>query len=204
MIYVANPSTAKVRAAMSSGQIACMTTPRQGNRVPDGAWWAADNGVYGRGFPGDTAWWEWLASRSWPSELCLFATAPDVVGNAAATLRRSAKWLPMIRSLGYPAALVAQNGLENLEVPWGEFDVLFIGGSTEWKLGPYARALVAEAKRRGKQVHMGRVNSSRRFAYAGLIGCDTVDGTYIAFGPDVNLGNVLTWQSQLPLIVESA
>jgi hypothetical protein len=44
-------------------------------------------------------------------------------------------------------------------------------------LGPHAAALVAEAKRRGKYDHMGRVNSARRAAYAASIGCDSIDGT---------------------------
>ena len=30
---------------------------------------------------------------------------------------------------------------------------------------------------RGKWVHMGRVNSTRRIRYAASIGCDSVDGT---------------------------
>jgi hypothetical protein len=106
---------------------------------------------------------------------------------------RSLPWLPKIRALGYPAAFVAQDGLEALTVPWDEFDVLFIGGSTEWKLGRHARALVAEAKWRGKHVHMGRVNSRSRYRYAEHIGCDSVDGTYLTFGPDVLLPNVLSW-----------
>ena len=55
------------------------------------------------------------------------------------------------------------------------------------------KAKTAEAKRRGKQVHMGRVNSARRYRYAEAIGCDSADGTYIAFGPDVNLPKVLAW-----------
>ena len=74
-----------------------------------------------------------------------------------------------------------------------DFDVLFIGGSTAWKLGPHARQLVGEAKARGKRVHMGRVNSGRRYRYAHAIGCDTVDGTYLTFGPDKNLPAVLAW-----------
>jgi hypothetical protein len=59
----------------------------------------------------------------------------------------------------------------------GATDALFIGASTEWKLGPSAEALVAQAKDRGKWVHMGRVNSHRRIRYAASIGCDSVDGT---------------------------
>jgi hypothetical protein len=40
---------------------------------------------------------------------------------------------------------------------------------------------------------MGRVNSLRRLRYAADIGCDSVDGTYLAFGPDQNLPTLLTW-----------
>ena len=51
----------------------------------------------------------------------------------------------------------------------------------------------AEAKRRGKHVHMGRVNSLTRLRYADHIGCDSADGTYLVFGPDVNLPKLLDW-----------
>ena len=40
-----------------------------------------------------------------------------------------------------------------------------------------ASAIVAEARARNVWVHMGRVNSLRRLAYAASIGCDSVDGT---------------------------
>lgn len=171
-----------------------IATPKQGNRLPDGVAWIADNGCFGKGYPGDDAWLAWLgAYTAEERSRCLFAVAPDVVGDAAATLARSMPWLPKIRALGYPAALVAQNGLEDLGVPWEAFDALFIGGDTAWKLGPHARHLVAEARLRGKWVHMGRVNSERRLRYADAIGCDSVDGTYLAFGPDLNLPNVLAW-----------
>ena len=176
---------------MRRGHLGYIDTPAQGNARPGGVAWCADNGCFGRGYPGDEAWLAWLSSMD-PAG-CAFATAPDVVGDAAATLERSAPWLPRIRALGYPAALVAQDGLEELPVPWDDFDVLFIGGSTDWKLGPHARALTAEAKRRGKWVHMGRVNSRRRYEYARRIGCDSVDGTYLTFGPDTNLPKLLSW-----------
>lgn len=171
-----------------------IATPDQGNVLPDGVVWCADNGCYGKGYPGDDAWLAWLGSYTLlQRSRCLFATAPDVVGDAVATLARSVPFLPQIRALGYPAALVAQNGLENLTVPWDKFDVLFIGGNTEWKLGAAARFLVAEAKARGKHVHMGRVNSQMRLAYADAIGCDSTDGTYLTFGPDLNLPKVKGW-----------
>ena len=192
MRYFANPSTPKVREAMSAGLLDCIDTPKQGNKVPEGARWCADNGCFGKGYPGDDKWWAWLEKHT-ARELCDFAVAPDVVADATATLERSTPWLSRIRGLGIPAAFVAQDGAETVGVPWDEFDVLFIGGSTEWKLGGHARTLVAEAKHRGKGVHMGRVNSRRRLNYADAIGCDSADGTYLAFGPDINLPHVLGW-----------
>lgn len=207
MLYFANPSTPTVREAMTVGHISMIATPKQGNRLPAGVAWCADNGCFGKGYPGDDVWLGWLDSYT-PEERsrCLFATAPDVVGDAAETLTRSAPWLPRIRALGYRAAFVAQDGLEFLSVPWDSFDVLFLGGvrqfhysrraglvATEWKTGPHARQLAREAKRRGKWVHMGRANSEKRIRYAEAIGCDSADGTYLAFGPDVNLPNVLAW-----------
>jgi hypothetical protein len=178
---------------MQDRRIGYIDTPAQGNKRPAGVVWCADNGCFGKGYPGDEKWLGWLTKNAYAAADCLFATAPDVVGDAAATLERSAPWLPAIRALGYPAALVAQDGLEDLDVPWDSFDVLFIGGSTEWKLGPAARHLVTEAKRHGKKIHMGRVNSERRYRYAQAIGCDTADGTYLTFGPDLNLPAVLAW-----------
>lgn len=201
MLYLATPSGPRVRDAMTAGLIGCMTTPAQRQRPPVGAWWAADNGVFGKGYPGDDAWWAWL--RAWTTtndaERCLFAVAPDVVGDAAATLQRSIEWLPRIGELGVPSALVAQDGLERLPIPWDSFEVLFVGGSTEWKLSADAAALVGEARARGKRTHMGRVNSWRRWQVADAFGCDSCDGTYLAFGPDLLLPDVLGWSSQAAL-----
>ena len=195
MLYFANPCTPKVQAAMLDGLLGYIDTPAQGNARPDGVVWCADNGCFGKGYPGSGAWWEWLERNAPAADSCAFATAPDVVGDAAATLALSLPWLPKIRALGYPAALVAQDGLEALPVPWDAFDVLFVGGSTEWKLGRHARRLIREARARGKWVHMGRVNSARRYRYADHIGCDSADGTYLTFGPDVNLPRLLSWSS---------
>jgi hypothetical protein len=179
---------------MASGLLSMIATPAQGNPVPDGVEWCADNGCFGKGYPGDDKWLAWLGSYT-PEQIsrCRFATAPDVVGDAAATLARSLPFLPQIRALGYPAAFVAQDGIENTGVPWDEFDALFIGGSTEWKLGPHVPPLVTEAKRRGKWVHMGRVNSQKRLEYAQHIGCDSADGTRLIFSPTKNLADVLSW-----------
>lgn len=192
-MFLANPcGSEKVTDAMQSGVIGFVDTPRQGNRRPEGVTWVADNGAFSDKFV-EADWWRFLVANANAADSCLFAVAPDVVADAQATLDRSRPWMPKIRALGYPVAFVAQDGLEDLAVPWDEFDVLFIGGSTEWKLGPHARVLAAQAKVRGKGLHMGRVNSERRFKYAAAIGCDTVDGTFLTFGPDTNLPKVVAW-----------
>lgn len=192
MRYFGNPSSELVRAAMMAGLVDQIDTPTQNNLLP-GVVWCADNACFGSSYPGDDAWFAWLTRRAVHADRCVFATAPDVVGDATATLARSRPWLPRIRALGYRAALVAQDGLEDLDVPWDAFDVLFIGGTTAWKLGGAARRLVGEAKTRGKWVHMGRVNSAKRFRYAEAIGCDSADGTTLAQYPDATLPNVLSW-----------
>lgn len=192
-LYLANPSGGAVLRAMEDGVIGFIDTPKQGNLRPPGVTWCADNGCFGKGYPGDEGWLRWLAKHQADAGTCLFATAPDVVGDAEATLRRSRPFLPRIRALGYKAALVGQDGLEDLAVPWDEFDAFFIGGSTEWKLGPAAADLAAQARERGKWVHMGRVNSRKRYRYARSIGCHSVDGTFLVFGPTVNLPKLLGW-----------
>lgn len=181
---------------MEQGLIGFIDTPAQRIPRPAGVTWCADNGCFGKGYPGDEKWLAWLQRHAGDAARCTFATAPDVVADAAATLERSAPFLPQIRAAGYPAALVAQDGLEDLTVPWDSFDVLFVGGSTEWKLGPHARALVAEARARGKGTHMGRVNTRKRYRYASYIGCDSADGTHLAFEPTKGLQEILAWSRE--------
>jgi hypothetical protein len=197
MRYFASASSPATITAMQAGLLGAMETPKSGSKYASaGVDWAADTGCFSRGYPGDMTWWRWLANH-YDRDRCAFATAPDVVGNARVTLRRSAPWLPRIRELGIPAALVAQDGLEDLEVPWDTFDVLFLGGSTGWKLARHARALTVEAKSRGKSVHMGRVNTRRRLWIAHNFGCDSADGTMLAYGPDKNLPLLLKWLREI-------
>jgi hypothetical protein len=105
----------------------------------------------------------------------------EAIANAHETARHFERWWTGPTRRGLPIALVAQDGLEHMErwltLAWPRIDALFIGGTTTWKLGPAARALVREAQRHGLWVHMGRVNSLKRISYAAEIGCDSIDGT---------------------------
>lgn len=143
-----------------------------------GIWWAMDNSAF-VGFNA-TKFNALLHKYREYQSLCLWAVAPDVVGNATATRSQFDLWQPIIAGFGYKVAFVAQNGIEHTEIPWPKFSCLFIGGDTAFKLGTQVVALIREAKAQGKWVHMGRVNSKKRVHYALTIGCDSVDGTGMA------------------------
>jgi hypothetical protein len=77
-----------------------MVIPRMGQRPPEGQPWAADNGRFSAPQDyTDEKYLAWLAKM--PAESCLFATAPDVVGDAAATLALSEPMFDRIRAAGY-------------------------------------------------------------------------------------------------------
>lgn len=180
--------------------VGIMFQPGMGNR-PDltGTAWSLDNGCYaasqrGEAFDGD-AFMRLLSLDYWHRHgaTCRFVVAPDVVGDAAGTLRLAEHWLPRLGATGFPVAFVGQDGLDHKQVPWEGFAVFFLGGSTAWKLGADARYICAEARARGKRVHMGRVNSLRRMTRGAFMGCHTWDGTYLAYGPKVNSPRLAEW-----------
>jgi hypothetical protein len=158
--------------------------------------WACDNGCFGRfnrrAFEamlrdfGDMA--EWIVM-------------PDIVCNAHGTLTLWYGYLGVYEDGEgtTPWALVAQNGM--MDCDWefflGQCDALFIGGDDAYKEGREAAALALLARRRGKKVHMGRVNSFRRFQIAHRMGCDTVDGTGFSKFPDTNIVKALDWLERL-------
>lgn len=143
-----------------------------------GCSWAADNDCF-QGL--DESAFVAMMDRLAGLPGCLFVVCPDVVGEQGLTDLSFEEWAPQIQMRGLPVAYVVQeDGCEyEPRFPgWGAFDALFIGcAGDEEKLGPRVRELVAEAKRRGRWVHMGRVNSAKRIAYAREIGCDSIDGT---------------------------
>jgi hypothetical protein len=192
-LFLATSNSPAIRDAIRSGAIGRLCTPQGGSPPIEGTW-GADSGCYtlGERFSLDK-YLLWLDRMAPYRERCLFAPAPDVVGDHAATLIRSMPVLPEIRKRGYPAALVLQDGCTPDRIPWLSVDVLFVGGTTDYKLGPDAAACIAEASKRGVPVHMGRVNSRKRFQLARQLGCASVDGTYLSYGPSVNLPRLLRW-----------
>jgi hypothetical protein len=219
---VVNPRALAVADHPLLGLLITPDTADYQKHIPAFGTWAADNACFSQTKEFDPMrWHRWLDNQ--PREDCLWATAPDVVGKHRATVKRSARYLPVIRNMGFAAAFVAQNGATPATVPWDDFDVLFIGGvlecipcgytkpasddrkivncpkcsrlMTEWKTGDKALALVVEAKHRQMPVHVGRVNTARRYRWCrDVAGSDTADGTMFRFKkPEDGVAEVLSW-----------
>lgn len=186
MIYLSGVTSDRDEPALIAAGMGLMLGPHnsyhlRADRYP---YFAADNGCFADKWVEDIhlAWLDRL-----PRERCLFAVAPDVYPDAQATLERSLEYFDLLREMGFPVALVAQDHAEKLELPWDDFDCLMIGGEKkddarkEWKLSIEAEGLVHEARSKGKWVHMGRVNSITRMARARSMGCHSADGTFIKY-----------------------
>lgn len=141
-----------------------------------GVKYAIDNGAFS-GFSADK--FRSLLKRQKASrERCIFVAVPDVVGSARRTLEVFRHWYPLICT--WPLAFVAQDGVEDVDIPWDLIAAVFIGGSTEFKLSVAAEQVVRAAQAIGKWVHVGRVNTPNRVARFGKLGIDSIDGTGIS------------------------
>lgn len=179
MILVSG-ATATVRRYAGTGKVGALLRPGNGNR-PGDIPWAADNGAF-KGF--DEPAFRKLLGWAEGAPGCLWVTSPDVVADRDQTLALFGQWEPELHRRGLPVALVSQDGLGPRDVPWDSIECLFLGGTDGHKLGGEAILLSREAKRRGKLLHMGRVNSVERLRFAHDLFVDTFDGTQFSMFPD--------------------
>ena len=130
---------------------------------------------------------------------------PDVVGDPEGicyaarpqTLKNYTKWEKRLRKYKTPLAFAVQDGMKMTDVPCSA-EVVFVGGSTEWKVKtiPYWCDNFP-------RVHVARVNGWTRLLNCYQAGAESVDGTgYFKAGwnqrPMVNLRLFLRWQSGEP------
>lgn len=178
IVMVSNQSGMEVGylAATYPGRIGHLYSPG-GQRGP---WpfvpYALDNGAYPAftsGQPWDVqAWRELLHWAACSGQQPLWVLVPDVVGNRQATLDNWPVYVPEVKRRGFRPALAIQDGMTFDDVP-ADAEMLFIGGSTEWKdsaIGPWCA-------RFPNRVHVGRVNEWDRLARCWRAGAVSVDGT---------------------------
>lgn len=150
-----------------------LRTPLTNYARAPGIPYCLDNGCYERF--NQRAWERLLVQAD--KDRPIFVTLPDVVGDA----QRTAELFEIFwtRTQELPRALVLQDGIERVRIPWNEIQAVFIGGSDRFKFSPEALAAARTAKMLGKWVHVGRVNTAGR-VNNWLELADSIDGSGIS------------------------
>lgn len=150
-----------------------LRTPLTRYKRCPGVPYALDNGCFAR-FERD-AWLRMVEETD--EDPPLFLTLPDIVGDAARTVELFDAFLHKVN--GVRLALVLQDGIQSVSIPWCKLHCVFIGGSDAFKVSKEAFAAARAAKMLGKWVHVGRVNTAKRVRdWVGL--ADSIDGSGIS------------------------
>jgi hypothetical protein len=108
-----------------------------------------------------------------------FIVAPDIVAAGMRSFDFSVAWLPRLQGAA-PIAFAVQDGMTIADVEpllaAGLVQVLFVGGSTEWKIATMAD-WVALGLRYGIPTHIGRVNTIKRIYLCLAAGAHSFDGS---------------------------
>lgn len=196
ILYLTGSTNDVIEPRLLEHRIGLMNNPLSAyapERVARFAFTGLDNACFRNNWI-EKDWENWLVRQ--PSHNALFATLPDVYCDSRLSLERGMEYLPLVAELGLPAAVVAQGTHPGLAYPWSDFQCLFLGGEqladprAEWKESYECAELVREARNNGLWVHMGRVNDQYRYAHAERIGCHSVDGNMLGFGPLANIGRL--------------
>lgn len=99
-----------------------------------------------------------------------FIVCPDVVGNAIMTSKLWKKWYPILSEFEFKIAFALQDGHTLQDVP-PQADLLFLGGTTQWKL----KNISVFCPR--FPTHVARVNSHNRLWLAHNNNAISIDGT---------------------------
>lgn len=158
------------------GRIGWLVSPDGWRRPPTWMPYALDNGAFGA----------WLHKREWDESAFwtllekaarvqdpVWVVVPDVVADRHGTLDLWRAWAPRILEFrgNWKLAFAVQDGMTARDVP-SDADVVFVGGTTEWKW-KHLRTWTANFPR----VHVARVNSERLLWMAHDSGAESCDGT---------------------------
>lgn len=187
--------TLRELAATHSDHLGCLVVPGARNK-PDaiqslGLTTSADNGAFSGLDVG--AFCSMLGQYQEAKIPLEWVACPDVVGDDVSTFGLWVQWHKIIRAFGFRPALVLQDGMELMDIIAFKPPAVFIGGSTDYKLGPVVRKIVQWARSENKPVHMGRVNTEKRIRYAVEIGCTSCDGSGFSKWPDKRIPLGIKW-----------
>lgn len=146
--------------------------------------WALDNGVYGA-FTNEREWSEkpfYTFLDKYADREPSWAVVPDWVGDCKKTLELWHKHAERVAGYGVKTALAVQDGMTHEMVRSLKIQpsMIFVGGSTSWKL----RTMAGWCKAFDR-VHIARVNTENRLWACHRCKCESVDGTgWFKFGAE--------------------
>lgn len=167
---------ATIKSKLVAGQLLTPLT----NYKNAGQTFAIDNGAFS-GF-NKSAFESLLSRNQSKKDKCLFVCVPDVVGNARRTRELYFHFTQkmFMKPWAEKWAFVLQDGMEDLNIEWYAMRYLFVGGTNEFKDSSAAYDIVKTAKALGVPVHVGRVNTWKRYETYAALGADTCDGSGVA------------------------
>ena len=179
MKFLIDTSPAKLATIKSELVAGQLLTPLTNYQNAKGVF-AVDNGAFS-GF--DSSAFERLLSRNEKhNQKCLFVTVPDIVGNARRTRELYFHYTQkeFMKPWTEKWAFVLQDGMEDFAIEWYAMRYLFVGGTNAFKDSNAAYDIVKTAKALDVPVHVGRVNTFKRYETYAAFGADTCDGSGIA------------------------
>lgn len=179
MVMPSNNSSAIVHywAGKYEGRIGWLVGPSAMKKTKLRPWmpFAMDNDAFASwttGRPWDEAAWLAMLNNVRDQKLTpRWVLVPDVVADRDDTLAKWEQYAPIAACYGWPLAIAVQDGMTPADIP-ANAEVIFIGGTTEWKW----RSLPMWA-RTGARVHVGRVNEVERLHICERWRVESVDGT---------------------------
>ncbi len=158
------------------GSLGHLYTPARKERVRPWLPYVLDNGRFAEavnGLPFDEEGFikhvERYAHLAQPPR---WLVVPDVPFDGDATIEWWNEWAPKLRTYGIPLAIAVQDGMKIGQVGRLAPDVIFVGGTTEWKW-----ATVGEWAAAFPRVHVGRVNAPSKLGYLSQLGVESCDGS---------------------------
>lgn len=173
-------------------RIGWLMSPGGWRKPPSWMPYALDNGAYGAWSnkkPWDASAFTDMLEGSRSSHNPLWVVVPDVVTDREKTIEMWHRWSPIVRSIlpHTPLAFAVQDGMQVEDVP-SDADVVFVGGSFDWKWDNLH--LWTENFPR---VHVARVNSERLLWKADSSGAMSVDGTGWVRGGEERLKGLVSY-----------